>query len=104
MSAVGGGRLAAGKTSKQREIGNKVGARLRRIRGRTDIRTVDDFARLIARADANGRHAVAPLPKKGISYYPLVKSAQDDGGRPSGHRLFGYRPLSPRQPALGSCG
>jgi len=32
------------------------------VGGRT-IRIVDDFARLIARTDANGRHAVAPLPK-----------------------------------------
>jgi hypothetical protein len=43
--------------------GQLVGARLRRVRGRTDFRMIGDLARRYGRAKANGRHAVAPLPQ-----------------------------------------
>ncbi len=44
----------------------RVGARLRRVRGRTDIRMVDDHTRLIARGSANGGHGNG-RPTQGIT-------------------------------------
>ncbi len=60
-SVSGGGWRAQGAGG-GRVVLPRVGARLRRVRGRTDIRMVKNSTRLIARSSVTGRDAVAPLP------------------------------------------